>query len=203
VKSRLVLVAAVCLGLAACQSLPMPKVWPFYKKPKPGPEAVQELNLVRADGSAADYPQYWKRNTLVVDLSGVSGEGGIAARLPEETTWPVRMAVRVRPGSVGQLEVQGEERNVLPVIASGADVVDIELASSVYTPATAAIYISWGPQLPAVESVPRSEEPAFVSPTEVPSARDIVPPSEAAPTQSDPGATPGEIPPAQPSPPGS
>jgi hypothetical protein len=197
VKSRLVLVATVCLGLTACHSLSMPKVWPFYKKPKPGPEAVQELNLVRADGSAADYPQYWKRNTLVVDLSGVSGEGGIAARLPEETTWPVRMAVRVRPGSVGQIEVQGEERNVLPVIASGAEVVDIELASSVYTPATAAIYISWGPQLPAIESAPPSEEPVFVSPTEVPSARDIVPPAEVAPTE----GAPGEVPPAQPSPP--
>jgi hypothetical protein len=197
VKSRLLLVAVVCLGLAACQSLPRPKVWPFYKKPKPGPEAVHELNLVRADGSAADYPQYWKRNTLVVDLSGVSGEGGIAARLPEETTWPVRMAVRVRPGSVGQLEVQGEERNVLPVIASGSDVIDIELASSVYTPATAAIYISWGPQLPAIESAPPSEEPVFVSPTVVPSARDIVPPAEVAPTE----GAPGDVAPAQPSPP--
>lgn len=196
-KSRLLLVAAVCLGLAACQSLSMPKVWPFYKKPKPGPEAVSELELVTSDGTAAAYPQYWKRNTLVVDLSGVSGQGGIAARLPEETTWPVRMAVRVRPGSVGQIEVRGEERNVLPVIATGAEVVDIELASSVYTPATAAIYITWGPQLPAVESAPPAEEPAFVSPTEMPAAQDIVPANEVAPGE----AAPGEIAPAQPSPP--
>jgi hypothetical protein len=186
VKSRPLLLGAVCLGLAACQSLSMPKVWPFYKKPKPGPEAVSELELVMSDGTAASYPQYWKRNTLVVDLSGVSGQGAVAARLPEETTWPVRMAVRVRPGSVGQIEVRGEERNVLPVIAAGKDVVDIELASSVYTPATAAIYISWGPQLPAVESAPPSEEPVFVSPTEAPAARDIVPPGEISPAQPSP-----------------
>jgi hypothetical protein len=185
-KTRLVIVAAVCLGLAACQSLPRPKVWPFYKKPKPAPEAVHELELVTSDGTTATYPQYWKRNTLILDLSGVAGQGAVAARLPEETTWPVRLAIRVRPGSVGQLEVQGEERNVLPVVSAGADAVDIELAPSIYTPATAAIYISWGPRLPAVETAPAREEPAFVSPTEVPSARDIVPPGEVAPAQPSP-----------------
>ncbi len=193
-KSRLVLVAACCLALAACSSLSMPKIWPFYKKPKPGPEAVSELNLVNADGSTATFPQYWKRNTLVIDLSGVGGQGSVAARLPEETTWPVRVAVRVRPGSVGQLEVQGEERNVLPVTAEGADLVDIELAPSLYTPTTAAIYISWAPVPLIVEAAPAPETdaPAFVSPTAVPQpdapqpetrASDIVPPGEAAPAQ--------------------
>jgi len=186
-KTRLTLVAACCLALTACGSLSMPKVWPFYKKPKPAPEAVSELNLVNADGSAASYPQYWKRNTLVIDLSGVSGQGSVAARLPEDTTWPVRVAVRVRPGSVGQLEVQAEERNVLPVTAEGSDLVDIELSPSVYTPHTAAIYIAWAPQPVIVETapLPQTETPAFVSPTEVPEtkASDIVPPGETAPAQ--------------------
>jgi hypothetical protein len=190
VKPRLALVAACCLALAACSSLSMPKIWPFYKKPKPGPEAVSELNLVNADGSAATFPQYWKRNTLVIDLSGVSGQGSVAARLPDETTWPVRVAVRVRPGSVGQLEVQAEERNVLPVTAEGADLVDIELAPSVYTANTAAIYISWAPVPVIVETapMPETETPAFVSPTEVPDtkASDIVPAGEAAPAQPSP-----------------
>ena len=189
-KSRLVLVAAGCLALAACSSLSMPKIWPFYKKPKPVPEAVNELNLVNADGSAATFPQYWKRNTLVIDLSGVSGQGSVAAKLPEETTWPVRVAVRMRPGSVGQLEVQGEERNVLPVTADGSELVDIELAPSVYTPTTAAIYLSWAPVPLIVETAPLPETsaPAFVSPTEVPETRasDIVPPGEAAPAQPSP-----------------
>ena len=105
----------------------MPHVWPFYKKPKPAPEAVNELNLVNADGSTASFPQYWKRNTLVIDLSGVGGAGTFAARLPEETTWPVRVAVRVRPGSVGQIEIQGEERNVLPVTNEGTANIDLEV----------------------------------------------------------------------------
>ena len=68
VKSRLLVVIACCAVLTACHSLSMPKVWPFYKKPKPVPEAVNEVNLVLPDGTAANYPQYWKRNTLVVDF---------------------------------------------------------------------------------------------------------------------------------------
>lgn len=193
-KIRHVLVVACCLALTACGSLHMPKlkVWPFYKKPKPVPEVVNELVLVNADGSGASYPQYWSRNTLVIDLSGVSSEGRVAARLPEETTWPVRVAVRVRPGSVGQLEVQAEERNILAVSSDGAKPVDIELSSSLYTPTTAAIYIAWGPAPVAVETAPEAPaEPEFVSPTEVPKtsaeatedaqkASDIVSPADAA-----------------------
>ena len=189
-KSRLLVVIACCAALTACHSLSMPKVWPFYKKPKPVPEAVNEVNLVLPDGTAANYPQYWKRNMLVIDLSGVSGQGSVAARLPEETVWPVRMAVRVRPGSVGQLEIQAEERNILPVSTAATDVVDIELAPSVYTQGTAAIYISWAPLTAAVDTAPVDEEPEFVSPTEIPksaedtpSASDIVSPADVAPAE--------------------
>ena len=173
----------VCsLAVSAC-SMHMPHVWPFYKKPKAGPVAVNELNLVNADGSAATYPQYWKRNTLVIDLSGVSGSGSVAARLPEESTWPVRVAVRVRPGSVQQIEIQGEERNVLPVAAEGALPIDLVFAPSVYRPRTAAIYISWG-SMPAFAEVPVAPAtPEFVSPTEVPK---VVPaPDPEAPTAKD------------------
>jgi hypothetical protein len=200
VKSRLALVVACCLALSAC-SLSMPKIWPFYKKPKPGPEAVTELTLVNADGTPASYPQYWVRNTLVIDLSGIGGQGSVAARLPEESTWPVRVALRVQPGSVGQLDIQAEERNVLPVTTEGAKPVDIELATSLYTPKTAAIYIAWSPVPVFMDTAPVAPaEPAFVSPTEAPkpageaageepapTASDIVPPSEVAPAQPAPG----------------
>jgi hypothetical protein len=191
--------AACTLALTACGSLHMPKIWPFHKKQKAGPEAVNELTLVNADGSGASYPQYWKRNTLVIDLTGVSGQGGFAARLPEESTWPVRVALRVQPGSVGQLEVQAEARNILPVTNQGVKPVDIELSPSLYSPKTAAIYISWGPVPVIADAAPAAApDPAFVSPTEVPqpagesSASDIVAPAEVAPA---------EVAPAQPSPP--
>jgi hypothetical protein len=186
---RFPLIAVCCLALGACSSMHMPNIWPFHKKPKPVPEAVTELNLVNTDGTPANFPQYWNRNTLVIDLSGIGATGNFAARLPDETTWPVRVAVRVRPGSVGQIEIQGEERNVLPVTTEGTQPIDIEFAPSVYTPRTAAIYISWGPMPAFVEAAPEPmQDTPFVSPTEVPktsteaspgSASDIVAPAEA------------------------
>ena len=199
-KSRLALIAGLCLGLglqlSACST---PKIWPFYKKPKPAPEAVHELELVNADGTQATYPQYWKRNTLVIDLSGVSGTGTVAAKLPEQTPWPVRVAVRVRPGSVEQVEVQGEERSVLTVTRDGVLPLDLELAPSVYRKSTGAIYISWG-SMPQFADVPVAPEHGFVSPMQAPatvpapasaepdspSASEIIPPAEAAPQPSPP-----------------
>jgi hypothetical protein len=138
----------------------MSKLWPFDKKAKPAPEVVAELELVNADGTPANFPQYWSRNTLVIDLSGIGGTGNVAARLRGETTWPVRVAVRVRPGSVQQIEIQGEERNVLPVTNEGTKPIDLEFAPSVYTPTTAAIYISWG-QMPVfgAEAAPAQPSP--------------------------------------------
>ncbi len=171
----LALAVACCVALTACSSYSVQMGWPpIHKKPTPVPEAVNELNLVNADGTPANFPQYWKRNTLVIDLSAIGGgmgaAGHFAAQLPEGTTWPVRVGVRVRPGSVGQIEILGEERNILPVAAEGTAPIDLEFAPSVYTARTAAIYISWGPMIAAVEepSAPVSEAPAFVSPTEVP-----------------------------------
>jgi hypothetical protein len=164
--NRLVLIAACTLVLGGCAS-PGTKWWPFHKKPKPAPEAVHELDLVNADGTPATYPQYWKRNTLVIDLSGVNGSGAVAARLPAETTWPVRVAVRVRPGSVEQVEIQGEERNIMTVSREGTLPIDLEFAPSVYRKTTAAIYINWG-VMPQFASAPVEVEPTYRSPMEVP-----------------------------------
>jgi hypothetical protein len=197
VKSRLALIAGLvaCLGLvvAGCSMSP-PKVWPFYKKPKPPPEVVHEVDLANPDGSPANYPQYWKRNTLVIDLSGVSGAGSVAARLPPDTTWPVRVAVRVRPGSVEQLEVVGEERSVLSVSREGVEPIDLELANSVYRPRTGSLYITWG-AMPQFAEAPVAPDPGFVSPTEVPKspgdqdaagAGEIISPSDASQVQPSP-----------------
>jgi hypothetical protein len=189
-----IVLAAAVLALAGCGT--MSKLWPFHKKAKTGPQAVEELSLVNADGSAATYPQYWKRNTLVIDLSGIGGNGAVAAKLREGYEWPVRVALRVRPGSVQQLEILGEERNVLPVTVDGAKPIDIELAPSVYTPKTAAIYISWGPMPAFVDAPSETAAPGFVSPQQVPatapppaaepgqSASEIIPPAGATPPQS-------------------
>ena len=196
-KARLVFIATVSVAISACSSMHVPKIWPFYKKPKPVPEAVHEVDLLNADGTPASFPQYWKRNTLVIDLSGASGTGTVTARLPAETTWPVRVAVRVQPGSVQQLDVQGEERSVLPVAAEGTLPIDLELMPSVFRPTTQAIYINWGymPQFAEVV-LPAEPQPGFVSPTQEP--QKIEPPPEEAAGASQ-IITPGEAAPAQPS----
>ena len=184
---------AACLAITACSSYKMQMGWPpIYKKPKPLPEAVHELNLLNADGSPAMYSQYWKRNTLVIDLSGASGAGSVTAKLPAETTWPVRVAVRVRPGSVQQVEVQGEERSVLPVAAEGTLPIDLELMPSVFRPTTQALYINWG-SMPQFAEVVVEPQAGYVSPTQEPQkiepppeeaagASQIISPSDAAPT---------------------
>jgi|GraSoiStandDraft_24_1057298.scaffolds.fasta_scaffold234792_2 hypothetical protein len=200
-KARLALLVVACVALSACST--MSKMWPFHQKSKPVPPPVHELNLVNADGSEATYPQLWVRNTLVLDLTGVSGAGAVAARLPEETTWPVRVALRVRPGSVEQLEVQGEERDVLPVTKDGVKPIDITLAHSVYTPKTAAIYISWG-TMPVFAAAPVAPAPdhGFVSPQQLPPGVSATPTE---PATNEPTSASGVIPPgsapAQPSPP--
>lgn len=200
-KSRLALSLVCCLALSACSSFHVSQLWPFHKKAKAGPAAVNELTLVNADGTPASFPQYWKRNTLIIDLSGVSGSGSVAARLPDATTWPVRVAVRVRPGSVQQIEVLGEERNVLPVSADGAQNIDLEFAPSVYTPKTAAIYISWGSMPAFVEAAPAPEPTEFVSPTVVPPSTAPAPAPEEKPPSASEIVPPAQVAPVQPSPP--
>lgn len=195
-KARLVFIAAVTVVISACSSMHAPKIWPFYKKPKPVPEVVHEVDLLNADGTPASFPQYWKRNTLVIDLSGVSGSGSVTARLPAETTWPVRVAVRVRPGGVQQLDIQGEERSVLPVAPEGNLPIDLELTPSVFRPTTQAIYINWG-SMPQFAEVVLPAEPAFVSPTQEP--QKIEPPPDEAAEGASQIITPSEAAPAQPS----
>ena len=51
--------------------------WPWKRRPLPPPQPVQQVSIsTDAAGPAATIPQYWDRNTLLLDLSGVSGEGG-------------------------------------------------------------------------------------------------------------------------------
>src|SRR5262249_10051984 len=57
-------VLMLVLGLTGCSHLH----WPWHKQPPPAPQAVHYLD-VGGSGAAAALAQYWKRNTLVVDLT--------------------------------------------------------------------------------------------------------------------------------------
>ena len=114
--------AAVTLLIlvTGCSHLPTIR-WPWRHRPTPPPQEVHELLITGAGGTKAGFPQYWRRNTLVVDLRGAGGSGTLLLKPAESTSWPVRLALRVTPGAMGMLEVRGDQRLVSgPAGAAGA-----------------------------------------------------------------------------------
>jgi hypothetical protein len=77
-------------------------------------------------------------------MSGASGSGSLTLRPPADG-WPVRVALRVSPGSLGELDVRGAQRVVLPIVPSAGKPVDLELPPAVYAPKTAEVTVAWGP----------------------------------------------------------
>lgn len=139
-RASVALVAGMCLvALTACGHMP------WAKKPAKGPVAVSELVELAADGVPTNaFPQYWKRNTLVVDLMTAASSGGQVTLKPADgKKWPVRIAFRVMPGTVGLLEVQADQRLLMPVTREGAKPVDLELVAGVYTAKTPQITVKW------------------------------------------------------------
>ncbi len=124
------------LTLGACSHLH----WPWHHAPPPPPSPVHALDV---SGSATP-AQYWKRNTLLIDLSAASGSGHIVLTPAAGDPWPVRLAFRVRPGAFGALEVRGAAREVLPIDPTGVSPVDLELPPGIYGASTPQITVSWG-----------------------------------------------------------
>lgn len=134
---RFAVVVLLTLSLAACSG---GRIWPFGKQTPPTQETASTFVF---EGSGSNIPQYWRRNTVVIDLQGVGGSGALSARLGDGHRWPMRVAVRVRPGSFGELEVNGAQRVILPVPEDGAAFVDLELPSGIYRRDTVALEIRW------------------------------------------------------------
>jgi hypothetical protein len=117
--------------------------WPWHRHPPQPPQPVHELTIT---GAGADtYPQFWKRNALLIDLSAASGTGSITLTPPAGMTWPVRLALRVTPGAIGMLEVHGAQRVSLPISQVPAKPIDLELAPAVYPPQDKTLTVQWGP----------------------------------------------------------
>ncbi|MGH8276408.1 MAG: hypothetical protein ACRETH_06915, partial [Steroidobacteraceae bacterium] len=94
--------AAVLLTLCGCSHLP---AWPWHHAPAPPPPPVHELDITGVN-TPGTFAQYWKRNTLLVDLSGARGSGQIVLKPAAGAAWPVRLAFRATPGSFAVLEVR-------------------------------------------------------------------------------------------------
>jgi hypothetical protein len=120
--------------------------WPWHHKAEQPPEVVHELVITTPEGAEAAFPQYWKRNTLIVNMQSASGAGSIVLKPREHTVWPVRIAFRVMPGQFGQLQVSANQRVVLPIATAGAKPVDLELAPGVFIMKSPQITVHWEPQ---------------------------------------------------------
>jgi hypothetical protein len=134
-------VLALATLLAGCSHLH----WPWRHKPTPPPPEVHELDETSEGGAAASFPQYWLRNTLVVDFQGISGTGSVTLKPREHTEWPIRIAFKVTPGSVGEIEVKAAQRVVLPITPTGTKPVYLELTPGTFSMKTPQIVVSWGP----------------------------------------------------------
>lgn len=140
----LAVTAATAVSLSGCSHLPSMH-WPWHHKPAPPPPEVHELVETGEGGATPSFPQYWLRNTLVVDLQSASGSGSVVLTPREGTTWPVRIAFKVTPGAIGELQIRAEQRTVLPISSSGTKPIYLELSPGVYEPKTPRITASWAP----------------------------------------------------------
>jgi hypothetical protein len=140
-RERLVAVCLVALtaALTGCSHMP------WSNKAPPRAQAVNELVELAGNGVPTNaFPQYWKRNTLVVDLLTAATAGGELTLKPRDgAKWPARIAFRVMPGTVGLLEVQADQRLLMPVTREGTSPVDLELVPGVYTASTPQITVKW------------------------------------------------------------
>ena len=138
---RAAVLALALVTVAGCSHLH----WPWHRTPPPAPVPVHEVDITGAGLEGA--PQYWKRNTLLVDLSAARGSGSIVLRPASGAAWPVRLAFRVTPGAIGALEVSGAQHTRLPINPSGSRPVDLELDPGIYTPQSEEMTVSWGPEI--------------------------------------------------------
>lgn len=144
VRTKVLLLGGLLTVAAGCSHLPQPH-WPFHRKAEPAPQVVHELVITTPEGADAAYPQYWKGNTLVVDLRLGGSQGEAIVKPREHTLWPVRIAFRVLPNQFGALEVRAAQRAVLPITTSGSKPVDVELAAGVFIMKSPQMAVSWGP----------------------------------------------------------
>lgn len=132
--------------LAGCGGWPHLR-WPWTAPARIAPEAAaSELVITGASGELVTaFPQYWQRNTLVIDMQSAGGAGSVTIAPRSGGTWPVRLGFRVRPGSIGTLDVRGEQRVLLPIASEGAQLIELELAPGMYSGGTERLSVTWGP----------------------------------------------------------
>jgi hypothetical protein len=134
---------AASLALVGCASVA--KHLPWAHKAPPAPEVSTALTVAAPDGATLSWPQVWQRNDVVLDMAGVAASGAAVVMPRSGLAWPVRVALRVTPGTIAAIDVRGAQRLVIPVPATGTGPIDLELPPGVYGAATKQITLNWGP----------------------------------------------------------
>lgn len=138
-----ILAVAVLTLVCGCSHVPRPH-WPWQHKQAQPPQAVHELDISSAGGTALELPQYWNQNTLIVDLQSAGSSGQAVLKPRAHTLWPVRIVFRVMPGQFAALEVRARQRVVLPITPAGTQPVDLELAPGVFVMKSPQMTVTWG-----------------------------------------------------------
>lgn len=107
------------------------------------------IQVQGAPAAQTTVPQSWDRNTLIVDLTRLGGEGSATLTPPANSGWPARLAFRVQPGSMASLEVQGAQRVQFTLPAHGA-AMTLSLDPGVYVVKTPTLTLRWS----AVDGLP-------------------------------------------------
>lgn len=142
-QTKLLAPLAAALLLCACAHRAHLS-WPWHAKAPPPPQPVQALVISSEDGVPVHaFQQYYRRNTLLVDLSGAASTGTIVLRRRAGASWPVRLAFRVHPAQISLLEIEAAERLLLPTSPEAGDTVELDVAPGVYASGTAAIRVHW------------------------------------------------------------
>ena len=143
--ARISVLAWLGVGLAACGHLSVGSHLPWHHAPAPPEPLVNELVVETAGAASAPVlHQSWDRNTLRVDLLGLSGEGDLKLRPLPERGWPIRIEFAVQPGSFAHLDLRGEQRVIFAVAASGP-VSILAVPQGTYAPATQELTLHYGP----------------------------------------------------------
>ena len=137
------LILVVGLGLAACSSVR--EHLPFRHRSPPPPVPVHELQVVvPADAQVPIVLQFWERNVLVVDLTGVASVGSVELRPGAAGRWPARLALRFQPGRFEMVEVRGAQRAVFPVTEDRNGNATVSLPPTVHAAGSTELRLRWG-----------------------------------------------------------
>ena len=118
--------------------------WPWHAKALPPPSPVELIAIRSEDGvPLRAFPQYLERNTLLVDLSGAASTGTIVLTRREGMSWPVRLAFRVRPAEVRMLQIEADQRLLMPTSTEDGDTVTLPVAPGAYARDTPSIRVHW------------------------------------------------------------